>query len=99
MLGECDLAAGATEVVLTYHLPVYVVVRNDGDGQGAYVTKVVVDDEASFDMHSRKCARNDSGRLLPLGDRAVVEAIALIEPTHPDHPDEEREWPGWEFGW
>ena len=47
MLGECDLAAGATEVVLTYLLPVYVVVRNEGGG--AYVEKVVVDDEASFD--------------------------------------------------
>lgn len=97
MLGECDLAAGATEVVLTYLLPVYVVVRNEGGG--AYVEKVVVDDEASFDEGSRRKARNDSGAILDRVLPAVAEAIALVEPSHPDHPAAAADWPSWEFGW
>jgi hypothetical protein len=96
MLGECDIEAGATEVVLTYLIPVYVVVRNDGDGKGPRVDKVVVDDEASFDLGNRKCARVDSGRLLPMGDPAVVEAIGVVEKPRPQF---EVEWPAWGFGW
>jgi hypothetical protein len=82
----------ATEVILTYHVPIYVVVRNDRDGTGPHVTKVVVDDECNFDNENRRCARNDQGALLPMGNRAVAAAINLIENGN-------SEWPSWEFGW
>ncbi len=91
---EQDCTFEATEVVITYLIPVYVVVSNDGSGPS--VTRVAVDDGVSFDLGNRKCARNDRGELLPLGDRDVMEAIELIEKPRPQF---EVEWPAWEFGW
>jgi hypothetical protein len=81
-----------TEVTIAYLIPLYVVVRNDGDG--AQIAKVVVDDEADLSASSAY-----EGAYTPEGDRlepfnAVTgEARRLIE------CDGSAEWPAWEFGW
>ena len=72
-----------TEVVLTYRVPVYVVVRDDDDGAGPQVDKVVVDDEVSFDDGNRDVARNDSGEVIPNDDPAVAVAIAIVQTGDP----------------
>jgi hypothetical protein len=80
-----------TEVILTYRVPVYVVVRDGDDGAGPQVDKVVVDDEVSFDGN-RDVARNDSGEVIPNDDPAVAAAMAIVQ------TGDER-WPSWGFGW
>ena len=78
-----------TEVHLAYMVPVYVVVRNGGDGPR--ITKVVVDDEADL---NRGEAYDANGEPLLHDDPAVIEAKTLVE-IHPSQAD----WPAWEFGW
>ena len=81
-----------TEVTIEYLIPLYIVVRNEGDGPR--IAKVIVDDEADLSAPSA-----NEGAYTPEGDRlepfnAVVgEARQLIE------CDGSAEWPGWEFGW
>jgi hypothetical protein len=45
-------------------IPLYVVVRNDGDGDGPRITKVIVDDEADLSTPSAY-----EGAYTPEGDK------------------------------
>ena len=51
-----------TEVTIEYLIPLYIVVRNEGDG--ARITKVVVDDEVELSAPSAY-----EGAYTPEGDR------------------------------
>ena len=79
-----------TEVTIEYLVPVYVVVRNEGDGEGPQIVKVVVNDETEF---ADGKGYTPNGEPLPVDDPVVIEARELIE------RDPSAIWPGWEFGW
>lgn len=81
----------ATEVVLTYMVPVFVVVRNEGDNQGPYIKKVVVYDETDC-FGEDPTHRHNQLDELPPDDPAAIEAVNLIK-------DGLCEWPSWQFGW
>jgi len=79
---------------IQYLIPLYVVVRNEGDGEGPRITKVVVDDEADLSSPSAyEGAYTPEGDRLEPFDAVVGEARYLIE------CDGSAEWPAWEFGW
>lgn len=79
-----------TEVTIQYLIPIYVVVRNEGDGEGPQIVKIVVDDKAEFKDGKGYTPNGDP---LPAADPIVDEARRLIE------TDRSAVWPGWEFGW
>ena len=75
------------EVTLQYMIPLYVVVRDYGNGMR--ITKVVVDDDADLEDSE---AFDPSGRPLSEDDPLVISARDLVE-LGP------AAWPAWEFGW
>ena len=81
-----------TEATIEYLIPLYIVVRNDGDG--AQITKVVVDDEADLSAPSAY-----EGAYTPEGDKLDDFNTVVGEARHLIECDGSTEWPGWEFGW
>ena len=78
-----------TKIVVEYYIPIFVVVSDDGDGEGPYISKVVVYDE--HELTNGKAYDSD-GNALDASDEAGKAAIAFVE-------NPENEWPGWQFGW
>ncbi len=87
---------GLDEVVIEYRVPVYVVVRDDHDGSGPAIRRVVVNDEV--DLIAGKIFVEDAEQgpvFVPLSsyDQFMKAARRLVE------EDNGAEWPAWEFGW
>jgi hypothetical protein len=88
------MIASPTEVPIQHLIPLYVVVHNEGDGEGPASAKIVVDDEAALSAPSayKGAYTPECDRLEPF-DAVVGQARHLIE------CDGSAEWPAWEFGW
>ena len=81
-----------TEVTIEYLIPLYIVVRNDGDG--ARITKIIVDEEADLSAPAAY-----QGAYTPEGDRLEPFDAVVGEARHLIECDSSAEWPAWEFGW
>jgi hypothetical protein len=77
---KARIVTSPTEVTIQYLIPLYVVVRNEGDGEGPQIAKVVIDDEADLSAPSayEGAYTSEGDRLGPL-DAVVGEARHLIE--------------------
>ena len=87
------MIASPTEVTIQHLIPLYVVVRNEGD-DGLRIAKVVIDDEADLSAPpAYQAAYTPDGDRLDDFNAVVGDARHLIE------RDGSADWPAWEFGW
>jgi hypothetical protein len=87
---EAKIIKHPTEITIEYLIPLYITVRNDGDGPR--ITKVVVDGEADLSVPSAY-----EGAYTPEGDRLDDFNSVVGEARHLIECDSPAEWPAWEI--